>query len=233
MAKLYIYGNIIGGLVVNIFSFFARKIKSPAPVDIYQQMLGMADDAREMAKALDARIDAAKEAMVRLTGEYCVAALALNEIQEEISKLSPRIDDAIRQDNDSVARSLLSEQERMERRTKSYAESIDLLRPKVAEMKTRLDALISTKEDTLHEANMLEARARSSQTIRSISDLAGESTAGGDDMEILRATLAKFEAYAESVDEVTRSQLTVVDTPRVSEIDNRLKKRKEQLSQVK
>lgn len=218
---------------MSIFKLFARKIKSPAPVDIYQQMLGMAEDARKMAKALDTRIYAAKEAMVRLTGEYCVAALALSEIQADILKLSPRIDDAIRQDNDSLARSLLSEQERMERRTKSYAESIDLLKPKVTDMKSRLEALISTKDDTLHEANMLEARARSSQTIRSISELAGETAADGDDMEALRSTLAKFEAYAESVDEVTRSQLTIVHTPRVSEIDNRLNKRKEQLAKNK
>jgi len=205
---------------------------SAAPVDIFQQMLGMAEDAKKLAKSLDSRIDAAKEAMVRLTGEYCVAALALKEIQNEIQKLSPRIDDAIRQGNDGQARSLLADQDRLERRTKSYAESIDILRPKVDDMKARVDALISTKDDTLHEANMLEARARSSQTIQSISDIAGGSTGERSDMEALRVTLARFEAYAEAVDEVTRSETSVVPRPILSELEDRLKKRKEELGLV-
>lgn len=209
-----------------------RKAQPAKTLDIPQQMLAMAEDARKMANSLDGKISAAKEAMVRLTGEYLIAAMALTEINDQISSISAKVDEALQTGKEATARSLIAEQEKLERRTKSYAESMDILRPKVEDMQARVELLISTKDDAMHEAGVLDAKARSLQTIQSMSQLAGDSFGDEADMEMIRATSKKFEAYAEAVDEVTKSELTTVVIPRVSAVDGRLAKRKAELGIV-
>lgn len=202
---------------------------------IRDEMLSVSQKAKAITEEFERKIDATKEALVHLVGEYAISMTEMNEQMKKRDDLSSAIDKALIAGNDNAARLSVIERATIDHKIESCHESINILIPKIRDLYKKKVSLVSSQADAIHKSGMMEARARSSEAIGRAQEIIGSSNIEGIDLgiESLNASVEKLDAYEKAITEVRGdSEVNQVDEPisRFDSYDEVLEKRRRELN---
>jgi phage shock protein A len=181
-------------------SFFSGKEKGvDAHFRIKEGALEVSQRAKEMADAYEAQIDATKLAMVHLVGEFCVGITELRSMAAARTLVSNEVDRALKSGDSVFAKQKIAEQKNHERQLQQFLDSLNMLSPRIMDLRTRLGHLNNQKSNALMQAGALESRARFAETMMRVNRLVGHDS---DKIHDMTESVQNFEAFTEAYSEV-------------------------------
>jgi phage shock protein A len=180
------------------FGFFGKKKISHQSL-MRQKTEEISLKARKVADGLDAQINVTKLALVHIVGEYCLGMTELKSMIAGMDAVEKLADQAILSGDKQYAMLKIAEQKMSEGQVQQFIDSINMLSPKILELRTRLGQLRNQKNNSLIQAGALESRARFVETMTHVDGLVGSSS---DSLKGMDETVREFEAYTSAYQEV-------------------------------
>ena len=158
---------------------------------------------RQVVRDMDSEIETCKRVAVSVGTDRNVMAKLLEDTRKEAETWNTKAAEALKSGQEDLAEKALSYAVQAEKRQAGLEKSLSLLKPKLDDLKARIEALQRRRQDAVHQLALLDARSKVSQAtskaVRALADTGFNDSNGMSDIE---RRVGRQEAEAEALNEM-------------------------------
>ncbi|CAI2536182.1 PspA/IM30 family protein [Serratia ficaria] len=170
--------------------------------DTLDQVEDLGATARQMVRELDTQIANTEEAITSVIADQRLLEKKAQDALKETADWTERAEKAVLANRDDLAKAALKHVERHERNHAAYQSSLDVLSPKVTEIKTKLSQLREQRDDSANQASLFDARVKAADATSRISSILGGVGANPIDFSGIKDRVDQIEARASAKSEL-------------------------------